>query len=671
MGVVYLAWKLALNRPCALKMILAGPHAGSVAAKRFRTEAEAVARLQHPAIVQVHHVGEAGGLPFLELEYVTGGSLDRVLDGTPWKAAAAARLVEALARGIAEAHNKGLIHRDLKPANILLERDGSPKIADFGLAKIVDSDGGVTKTQAILGSPSFMAPEQAEGLSDLVGAATDVYALGAILYVLLAGRPPFKAATPLETMAQVKSAEPVPPCRFQPGLARDIETICLKCLEKSPGRRYASAFALAEDLRRFQSGEPILARPARAWERAAKWAWRRPVIAALSAAVVFVTALGVGLVTWQWRRAELKAVSEAKARHVAEVESQRAEEALRFGERLSSAMALDQCSTLCETGEVGRGLLWLTRALELAIQAGDPDLETVARRNLTAWQSYLIRPAAEFGHNGWVWAVAFSPDGRTALTGGQDGKAKRWNAATGAPLGAPLDHAYPVWSVAYSPDGRRILTGSGDDNRHAGEARLWDAATGAVLVPPLPHPAQVTAASFSPDGKTFLTVCSEEARLFSTEDAKSSVVLRHLRPKQVNPRAVPELSATFSPDGKRIATGGADGTARIWDTATGKPLSESLNCAGPGAFAGLQAGRPVPRDRKPGRRGTVVGSRHRAATRAGDRVRRAGEGHRVQPRRADHGHCRRGRRHRPPDGRPAHSRRRSPALVGNHRKGDR
>ena len=362
MGVVYLAWKLALNRPCALKMILAGPHAGSVAAARFRSEAEAVARLQHPGIVQVHHVGEADGLPFLELEYVSGGSLDRVLDGTPWPPDRAARLLEALARAIAEAHRKGLVHRDLKPANILLEQDGTPKIADFGLAKVLDSDGGLTKTQAILGSPSYMAPEQAEGRSDLIGPATDVYALGAILYVLLTGRPPFKAATPLETMSQLKSTEPVPPSRFQPGLPRDIETICLKCLEKTPSRRYTTALALAEDLRCYQLGEPILALPARAWERAVKWARRRPMVAALWAAVVFVTALGVGLVVWQWRRAESKALAELAARHRAEDEGRRAEEALRQVERLSGGIALDKGNTLCETGEVGRGLLWVTRA---------------------------------------------------------------------------------------------------------------------------------------------------------------------------------------------------------------------------------------------------------------------------------------------------------------------
>jgi len=294
MGVVYLARNVALNRPCALKMILASLHAGSTAVARFRTEAEAVARLRHPGIVQIYHIGDAGGLPFLELEYLAGGNLDRTLDGTPRPPADAARLVEALARAIAEAHGKAIVHRDLKPANVLLDLDGSPKVADFGLAKVLDSDSDLTRTQTVLGSPSYMAPEQAEGRSDLVGATSDIYALGAILYTLLVGFPPFRAATALETLAQVKSAEPVSPSRIQPGLPRDIETICLKCLEKVPGRRYATAEALAEDLRRYQSGESILARPAPAWERAWKWARRRPALAAALAVVVVAAGILLG-----------------------------------------------------------------------------------------------------------------------------------------------------------------------------------------------------------------------------------------------------------------------------------------------------------------------------------------------------------------------------------------
>jgi tetratricopeptide (TPR) repeat protein len=280
MGVVYLARKLALNRPCALKMILAGPHGGSAAAARFRAEAEAVARLRHPGIVQIYHVGEASGLPFLELEYLPGGNLDRKLNGTPRAPLEAARMVEALALAIAEAHGKGIVHRDLKPANVLLDADGAPKIADFGLAKILDSDSELTRTQMVLGSPSYMAPEQAEGRSSLAGETTDVYALGAILYTLLTGSPPFRAATAIETLAQVKAVEPVPPSRLQPGLPRDIETICLKCLEKSPGRRYLSARDLAQDLRRYIEGESITARLAPAWERAWRLARRKPTIAA-------------------------------------------------------------------------------------------------------------------------------------------------------------------------------------------------------------------------------------------------------------------------------------------------------------------------------------------------------------------------------------------------------
>jgi tetratricopeptide (TPR) repeat protein len=294
MGVVYLARTLALNRPCALKMILAGVHASAAATARFHAEAEAIARLRHAEIVQIYHVGTADGLPYLELEYLPGGSLDRTLDGTPRPPAAAAQLVAILAGAIAEAHRQGIVHRDLKPANILLDSRGRPKVADFGLAKMLDSDDGLTKSCAVLGSPSYMAPEQAAGQAKQIGPAADVYALGAILYELLTGRPPFRAATALETLAQVKSAEPVRPSQFQPGLARDLETICLKCLAKEPGRRYATAAALGEDLERYLNGEPIVARPAPVWERWWKWSRRRPTLAAALAVSATAVLLMLG-----------------------------------------------------------------------------------------------------------------------------------------------------------------------------------------------------------------------------------------------------------------------------------------------------------------------------------------------------------------------------------------
>jgi serine/threonine protein kinase len=285
MGVVYKARQRSLKRVVALKMILAGSLARAEERLRFRTEAEAVARLQHPNIVQIYEVGEMDGCPFFSLEYVEGGSLAARIDGTPQPPRSAAQLVRILAETMHFAHEQGVIHRDLKPANILLTLPGGPrpgagkskdtlspstnswpqasvpKITDFGLAKQLDDDSGQTVGGSILGTPSYMSPEQAAGQTHLVGAVSDVYGLGAVLYELLTGRPPFKAASPFETMKQVERDDPVAPTLLQPKLDRDIETICLKCLQKNPQRRYESAAALADDLQRYLEGRPIKARP--------------------------------------------------------------------------------------------------------------------------------------------------------------------------------------------------------------------------------------------------------------------------------------------------------------------------------------------------------------------------------------------------------------------------
>ncbi|MDX1944939.1 MAG: serine/threonine-protein kinase [Pirellulaceae bacterium] len=259
MGVVFKARQLGLNRLVALKMILSGANASPQELARFRTEAEAVAQLQHPGIVQIYEIGEQDRCPFLALEYVGGGSLAEQLDGTPVAARTAAELVLALARAVQHAHEKGIVHRDLKPANVLLTGDGPPKITDFGLAKRSGSDLAHTQTGAVLGSPSYMSPEQASGQSEDVGPATDIHALGVMLYELLTGRPPFKGATLLETIEQVRTHSAVPPRCLQPKIPRDLETICLKCLEKEPTRRYATASDLASDLANFLAGEPITA----------------------------------------------------------------------------------------------------------------------------------------------------------------------------------------------------------------------------------------------------------------------------------------------------------------------------------------------------------------------------------------------------------------------------
>jgi eukaryotic-like serine/threonine-protein kinase len=296
MGVVYKARQVALDRVVALKMLLHSGHADAEDLARFRTEAQAAARLQHPHIVAVYEIGSHAGLPFFSLEYVPGGGLDRLIAGTPRGAQESARIMLALARAVHHAHGQGVLHRDLKPANVLLAEDGTPKITDFGLAKRLDVPSGQTQTGQVMGTPSYMAPEQAQGKKD-VGPAADVYALGAILYELLTGRPPFKGETVLETLEQVCGQDPVPPTRLNPKVPRDLETVCLKCLHKEPVRRYASAAALAEDLQRWLDGKPVLARPVGRAARLGRWCRRNPGVASLGGAViVLVVAVVVGLV---------------------------------------------------------------------------------------------------------------------------------------------------------------------------------------------------------------------------------------------------------------------------------------------------------------------------------------------------------------------------------------
>jgi serine/threonine protein kinase len=313
MGVVYKARQERLNRLVALKMILVGSHADEEARLRFLAEAEVIAKLQHPNIVQVHEFGTHDGNPYFCLEFVPGGSLDKFLDATPQAPKESAQLVATLADAMQAAHTQGIIHRDLKPANVLLQIDNCrsmsekgknvqssidtlqsaiPRVTDFGLAKQTDAGSGITASGAIMGTPSYMAPEQAEGKKS-VGPAADIYALGAILYECLTGRPPFKAATSLDTILQVLSEEPVPPSRLQPKLPRDLETICLKCLHKEPTRRYPTAAALADDLRCYLDGKPITARPLSRLHRSWRWCRRNPVVASLSFAFLAAVLLGL------------------------------------------------------------------------------------------------------------------------------------------------------------------------------------------------------------------------------------------------------------------------------------------------------------------------------------------------------------------------------------------
>jgi serine/threonine-protein kinase len=298
MGVVYKAWHRRLRRPVAVKMLLAGAYTQPQELERFLREAETVAGLRHANIVQVHEAGDVDGRPYFTMELVEGGSLAQKLAGAPQPARQAAALVAAVAEAVHEAHLRGIVHRDLKPGNILLTADGTPKLSDFGLARRLEGAAGLTQSGAPLGTPSYMAPEQAEGRSRAVGPAADVYALGALLYELLTGRPPFRAETAAETLRQVVSQDPVPPSRLNAAVSRDAETICLKCLEKDPRRRYASAAALAEDLRRFRRDEPIVARPVGPLGRALRWVRRHPTGAVLAATALALIGLAVGGGAW-------------------------------------------------------------------------------------------------------------------------------------------------------------------------------------------------------------------------------------------------------------------------------------------------------------------------------------------------------------------------------------
>jgi serine/threonine protein kinase len=300
MGVVYKARHIRLKRTVALKMILAGGHAGPDELNRFRIEAEAAARLQHPNIVQIHEVGEADGHPYCALEFVEGGSLAGKLD-RPLPPREAARVVEALARGMHAAHSHHVVHRDLKPANVLLAADGTPKITDFGLARQMDADSAQTQSGAVLGTPSYMAPEQASGHARDAGPAMDIYALGAILYACLTARPPFQGRTPLDTLDQVRTQDPLPPSRIEAMVPFDLETICLKAMAKEPGRRYPTAADLAADLRRFLDGEPIQARRLGVTEKMWRRVRRNPALFGLAAAVVVLGSVVVGVVATRAR----------------------------------------------------------------------------------------------------------------------------------------------------------------------------------------------------------------------------------------------------------------------------------------------------------------------------------------------------------------------------------
>ncbi len=529
MGVVYKALHVKLHRLVALKMILAGSHARADDLARFSTEAEAVAGLPHPNIVQIYDIGEQAGLPYFSLEFVEGGSLETRLDGTPWQAPRAAQLVETLARAMHAAHQCGIIHRDLKPANVLLTADGTPKITDFGLAKRLDQDAGQTRTGTIMGTPSYMAPEQAGGAKAGIGPAADTYALGAVLYELLTGRPPFKAETPLDTILQVLGGEPVPPTQLNGRVPRDLETICLKCLQKEPAKRYATAEALADDLRRFQNHEPILARPVGRLEKFGRWCRRNPVVAGLAALVALVLVAGTA-VSWYFAvQAERKARQAARRLYVADLrlvqQSWEQGQFRRVGQLLEG-------QTPAHTDDTDfRGFEWYY-------------WDRLARAGLPALQE----------HQWGVACVAFSPDGKLLASAGWDHLINVRDAASGRVLQHLTGHADTIHGLAFSPDGR-LLASAGVDKT----VRLWDPASGRLVATLTGHTSTVHAVVFTPDGQFLISAGEDREEGVKVWDVRGSQPLYSLS----HGDAVHSLA--LSPDGRRLATGGKDNVIRLWD----------------------------------------------------------------------------------------------------------
>ena len=640
MGVVYKARQLSLNRPVALKLLKSDVLAGDEERRRFQNEAEAVALLDHPHIVPIYEVGEYDGRHHFSMKLVDGASLEKKLADYAADPKAAARLVKKAAEAVHHAHQRAILHRDLKPSNVLLDDRGEPYVTDFGLAKRLEGDSEMTVSGAILGTPPYMAPEQASGRRGAVTTATDVYGLGAILYALLTGRAPFRGESVPEILEQVREQPPVPPARFNSRSPRDLEIICLKCLAKEPWRRYGSAQALAEDLGRYIAGEPIIARRSGALERLWLWCKRNPRLAgalgSTAAALIAVAMIALVHATAESRNARRQFkdnLTIKKQSHDLEKRGAALSVSLKESNRRLASIYFEKAQVDFKQGSNGAGLVRLAACRRAADAAEDSGWKHTALGAISAWARHTPGPRRVFADVPRVRKVAFSPDGQTMLISGLtdwrsgskvSGRARLWDTFTGRPRGPLMTFDDEV--LAFGPDARKVLTVD-----HNGDARLWDAATGRPVATK-DLGGEESFASFSPDGRTVLI----GRRVWDTNTGEITWVDRVSQNRYPSPPLDDFLSTfigyhpagsfspdgrtiliggpdgaialdtatghrvgkriwhsglvqtlAFSPDGKTVLTGsdysvtrGGEGTARLWEAATGRPIGESLRYEG-------------------------------------------------------------------------------------------
>lgn len=583
-GFVFKARQLELDRVVALK-ILKGNATNDLEIKRFLGEAKAAANLQHPNIVQVYESDIYENLPYIALEYVSGGTLDEKCTGSPTVGKEAAKLIAVVADAMQYAHDRGIIHRDLKPSNILLTEDGTPKVTDFGLAKRLqfsrpEAPQSVTESGAVLGTPSYMSPEQAEGHNNRIGPGTDVYGLGVVLYQLITGQVPFVGESTLDVLQSIRALEPVAPSLLNPKVPRDLETICLKCLEKDPASRYGSAAGLSADLNRFLSGHPILARPTSLLQRSVKVARRHPTTTALSAALITAVFAVIGVISWQWKQAALGEKTQTELRDAAEAalysqqlalahkeirssESQRALEILqdtepsrRHWEWEYLRQACDAYTTLATLGPDTRRCVVSADGGSLAIVKGRWGTDAPGMLAVIDMESRKLRFKHEYSF-GPTMDAAFSPDGAQIATvsnrfksGG--GEISFHDTRTGEKLSEVPFPSSGLFGIAYHPFLPRIALAKADHS-----VEIWDAEKKKLIHQLNGHRDKCFRVSFSPAGEQ-LASCSRDgtARLWNSETGEQEAVLHAGKDL---------MSIEYTPDGRFVVANGHDQAIQFWD----------------------------------------------------------------------------------------------------------